>query len=393
MLFFTELPMIERVPSRYTEQWARANVKVYTWALHSKEGTPEHTFALFWELLLHKLLLRKSPRTRGKGRGPKDTLDARFQAFELGDYQLLVRGLVRACHVAKLRKRPFQANDENRIQRRVESLLAKGRFTKAFRLLDSQGQGNMRDQGVVDQLNIKHGPRMFPLPGRLPQGLPDKAKLDYDVFHQGYRELKPLSGQGPDGYRYEYLSCLATSMACPVAKQAIPCHREFAELFINAELPAWYYYIACATKMIALIKSPPKTEGGTPDVRPIGMGGCKRRAWTTCLMKVNADVFKNTFWPVQVAVGVKAGVPIQIYAVSEHMRNNKDHALMKLDFTNAFNTVWRRAVLKSCYDNPDMRHLYRFFWCTLSPKSIIVGIDNLSEEGMQQGDPAGPVGF
>ena len=44
-------------------------------------------------------------------------------------------------------------------------------------------------------------------------------------------------------------------------------------------------------------------------------------------------------------------------------------------------------------DNPKWRHLYRFFWCTLSPKARIVGIDNLSEEGMQQGDPAVPVGF
>ena len=50
-------------------------------------------------------------------------------------------------------------------------------------------------------------------------------------------------------------------------------------------------------------------------------------------------------------------------------------------------------MLKACLEKPEWRHLYRFFWYTLSPKSKIFGIDNLSEEGMQQGDPAGPVGY
>ena len=52
------------------------------------------------------------------------------------------------------------------------------------------------------------------------------------------------------------------------------------------------------------------------------------------------------------AVGVKAGVFKLIFSVNEHMNNNQKHVLMKLDFTNTFNTVWRDAVLKSCYENP-----------------------------------------
>ena len=145
--------------------------------------------------------------------------------------------------------------------------------------------------------------------------------------------------------------------------------------------------------MSALIKSPPTVEGGTPDVRPIGMGGCKRRAWTSCLMKDNRVIFRKTFWPVQVACAIESGVMKLIFGTTEHMRNNRTHVLLKLDFSNAFNTVWRSAVLKACYDNPSWRHLYQFLWCTHSPKSDIVGINNLSCEGMQQGDSAGSTGF
>ena len=331
-LLFTDIPLITRLPTEYWEQWARANTTVHKWVENADEGSQEYDNALFWELLLHRLLLRKSSRSRGQGRRSKDTLAARLHAFAIGDYQSLVSGLVKTCAAAKRRQKQFQANQENRILGRVERLLAQGRFSKAFRLLESKGQGDMSRAGVVNQLNVKHGPRMFPLPGTLPEDLPDKVKFNLNAFAKGYRELKPLSGVGPDGYRYEYLSCLATTMTCPLAAEAVRRHKDFAEKFVNVELPSWYYWVACATKMIALVKKEAEVQGGIPDVRPIGMGGCKRRAWTSRLMKDNAGVFKRSFWPVQVAVGVKAGVPKLIYAVTEHMLHNKTHVLLKLDF-------------------------------------------------------------
>ena len=38
------------------------------------------------------------------------------------------------------------------------------------------------------------------------------------------------------------------------------------------------------------------------------------------LMQDNADTFRKVFWPVQVAVGVKAGIVKLIFAITEHMR-------------------------------------------------------------------------
>ena len=111
------------------------------------------------------------------------------------------------------------------------------------------------------------------------------------------------------------------------------------------------------------------------------------------LMQDNADTFREVFWPVQIAVGVKAGIAKLIFAVTEHMRAHPDHTLLKLDFSNAFNSVWRRTILKECWDNPKLRHLYRFFFANLSPRALILGLRALSEEGVQQGDPSGPAGF
>ena len=45
----------------------------------------------------------------------------------------------------------------------------------------------------------------------------------------------------------------------------------------------------------------------------------------------DSDVaFKKTFWPVQVAVGVKAGVQKLYMASQEHMRAHPSHVLLKL---------------------------------------------------------------
>ena len=392
-LYFTDIKVIESVPVCYRDAWAKANTTVYKWVEDAVPGTMQYHCALFWELLLHRLLLRSSPRSRGRGRNSKDTLSNRFKAFQEGDYQFLVKGLQRACdRAAKLPPKSVE-NDESRTLGRVQKLLAKGRFSKAYRLLDSKGQASMQDPGVVAQLDAKHGKRDYELPGSLPDNLPDIVQLKESDLKRVYSELKPLAGTGPCGYRNEYLRALSGSMCSPQAADAINKHASFASSYVNAELPKWYYYVACATSMMALIKKAAMTSGGTPDVRPIGMGGCKRRAWTSLLMQDNADVFRKTFWPVQVAVGVKAGVAKLFFATTEHMRAHPDHTLLKLDFTNAFNSVWRMSILKECYDNPDWRHLYRFFWINLSPKSRILAIHSLSEEGVQQGDPSGPLGF
>ena len=50
-LFFTDLPMVPRVPTEYWQQWARANTIVYDWVLDSEPGSVERDNALFWELI------------------------------------------------------------------------------------------------------------------------------------------------------------------------------------------------------------------------------------------------------------------------------------------------------------------------------------------------------
>src|SRR5688572_13974202 len=71
----------------------------------------------------------------------------------------------------------------------------------------------------------------------------------------------------------------------------------------------------------------------------------------------------------------------------------KDNILVKLDFTNAFNTLRRDSLLEAvARDIPD---LYRFAHAAYSNRPMLRHGSNIirSEEGTQQGDPLGPLEF
>ena len=133
--------------------------------------------------------------------------------------------------------------------------------------------------------------------------------------------------------------------------------------------------------------------GRTPDVRPIGVGNNRRRAWTGQLAEDHAEDFADILWPHNVAVGIKAGIPKMLYALRAHMTAFPLHILLKLDFKNAFNTMSRAAIITACLNEPRWRKFVKFLWVTLSPASHIEGIPDLSWEGLQQGDTWGSAGF
>ena len=81
-------------------------------------------------------------------------------------------------------------------------------------------------------MDAKHGIRDYELPGRLPRNLPDKVKIQAGRLRKLYRELKPLAGTGPCGYRNEYLRCLSGEMLDLEAKEVIKRHVVFATQYI-----------------------------------------------------------------------------------------------------------------------------------------------------------------
>ena len=85
------------------------------------------------------------------------------------------------------------------------------------------------------------------------------------------------------GFRNEYLIALTESFADARAQQAVPLLEAFAERYANGELPEWFYLAVTTVKQIAPIKEAPAAEDAVPDVRPLSIGECLRRAIHTSI--------------------------------------------------------------------------------------------------------------
>jgi hypothetical protein len=96
----------------------------------------------------------------------------------------------------------------------------------------------------------------------------------------------------------------------------------------------------------------------------------------------------------QLGVGVPGGCEAAVHATRRFIDGlQKDHIVVKLDFANAFNSVRRDALLEAVAR--DIPEIYRFVFATYASNATL-SFGNfcvISEEGIQQGDPLGPLEF
>jgi len=271
--------------------------------------------------------------------------------------------------------------------------MSAGLLSKANNLLLSKGLADITDPRVVAQLNKKHGPRQEPM-SAAPPAQPHRLELS-GRLRKRYKGLKREAGTGVGNYRNEYLTALTNEFSDEYAMGAIPAHEFFGELYLNGDLPAWFYWCSSIVKIMAIVKKAPAEPNGVPDVRPVGMGDVRRRAWTCDIVNQVKNDAGAFLFPQQVAIGVPAGLQLLILGVRLHMQEHPDHDLVKLDFSNAFNEFKRSKATEAFIANPfeSIRNLALPWWLLMSPAALIDGIDNLSDEGGQQGCPLAALAF
>ena len=149
---------------------------------------------------------------------------------------------------------------------------------------------------------------------------------------------------------------------------------------------------------------------GSQSVRPLGVGDFFRRhIWSSLLRGERTACRKLLFegggqlarrWPRQFAVGLAAGADMLVHSVRLLLEAKPDFVLVKLDSKNAFNEICRYTMLKEIQEH--FPQLFRFAFRLYggpNPPRLLFGIQGgqvrvlYSEEGTQQGDPAGPLYF
>ena len=134
-----------------------------------------------------------------------------------------------------------------------------------------------------------------------------------------------------------------------------------------------------------------KPDGG---VRPIAVGCTPRRLVAKCASKSIFAAMGELLAPLQVGYGTPLGAEATAHAARTYLSClQPDQLMLKIDFCNTFNTVRRDVMLPAVLQHaPEIYPLV--FASYRNPTHLYFGSNVLeSSEGVQQGDPLGPLMF
>jgi hypothetical protein len=136
-----------------------------------------------------------------------------------------------------------------------------------------------------------------------------------------------------------------------------------------------------------------KPSGG---LRPIAVGNTLRRLVDKSLCAIMKDNVATIVQPNQLGCGTPLGAELAVHATRRFVDQQGDRSgqvLLKVDFRNAFNALRRDKFLSEVLQKLPLA--YRHAWQAYSSPSDLRLGDHVikSSEGVQQGDPLGPVYF
>ncbi len=127
---------------------------------------------------------------------------------------------------------------------------------------------------------------------------------------------------------------------------------------------------------------------------PIAVGCTLRRLVAKIAGRKVSDEMAELLAPRQLGFGVRNGAEAAVHAARQFLHNkDPSHAVVKLDFTNAFNSVRRDFVLSAVQSLCPT--IYSFVHLAYSSRSNLLWGDKIvkSVKGVQQGVPLGPLLF
>jgi len=169
------------------------------------------------------------------------------------------------------------------------------------------------------------------------------------------------SSGGPDGLRPQHLLELVTCQANGVS--LLTAVTGFVNKVLGGGCPASVCPIFFGAKLIALEKK----CGG---YRPIAIGYTLKRLVAKCANAYAQKKLVDYFAPSQLGVAVSGGCEAAVHATRRFMDTmDDDDVIVKLDFSNAFNSVRRDSVLHAVADK--LPEVYRFCHAAYYGSSVL----------------------
>lgn len=283
-------------------------------------------------------------------------------------------------------QRPSRSGDTARIAAARRKLEA-GNFRAAIRIICSDDAPATPSAETLQALRDKHPPAPAdrrPAPADINNSRFTPLQVSQEDVLKILSTFPAGSSGGPDGLTAQHLKDFLSGAPDLSLASALT---DLVNILLTGELPLNIREVIFGARLIALQK-----KGG--GIRPIAVGYTLRRLAAKC---ANAHVIKkrsDELKPKQIGVGVAGGAEAAVHAARRLLhRLPDDHVFVKLDFSNAFNSVRRDVILESAANK--LPELYRFINASLSCSPALTFGDETvaSAEGAQQGDPLGSLEY
>ena len=267
----------------------------------------------------------------------------------------------------------------------VSSKLEDGNIKAAARILCSDEAPVPADSATFRELVHKH-PCHPPTRPAVPPPFPDSAlQVDSNEVLKHIRSFPPGSSGGPDGLRPQHIAEL---IACPdIGVELLKAITNLTNLLLSGSCPPSVRPFLFGGKLFALRKK----SGG---LRPIAIGYYWRRLASKCANAFGIKKVASILFPHQIGVGIPGGCEAAIHATRRFLSNlPQNQVCIKLDFSNAFNSLYRDCIQDRV--NELIPEISSYCFLSYAEASILqFGEFQLSSQvGPQQGDPLGPLLF
>lgn len=273
---------------------------------------------------------------------------------------------------------------------RVSAKIEEGNLRGAVHLLCSEEVVADDSNETLASLQAKHPrPHKDSVIAPLAMRSDSAAELQIPVPGIAYavRSFPCGSAGGPDGLTPQHLKDMIGAPAGEGAPVLLSALASFVQFVLSGEVLQEARPLFFGANLV-----PFRKPGG--GVRPIAVGCTLRRLVAKCAGFLVREEMGELLAPSQLGYGVKRGAEAAVHAARHFVQGlEHDRVFVKLDFANAFNSLRRDKMLKAVENLvPDLLPFVHSAYCSTS---LLFWRDKTLEsaEGVQQGDPLGPLLF
>ena len=300
---------------------------------------------------------------------------------------------LRPIEIAPVKHAVKHSPEKDTYARLVAKKLANNDIKGAIRILSSDDSILPFDHESLSRLKLKHPSQH---PDTVLPNPPEAEEITMALQLSEPQVLKAIqsfpggSAGGSDLLLPQHLKDMISKVSGEPGAQLLISISRFCNKMLRGEIPEKILPFLYGASLIAFSKP----NGG---IRPIAIGNTLRRLTAKAAAFAAKDAVSAKLFPTQLGVAVSGGAEAIVHTARSYCRFNMETTdptiFLKIDFENAFNSVRRDRLLDIV--QKDLKILYPFLYqCYFSPSLLFFNnTPLLSAEGVQQGDPLGPMCF